>query len=621
MEFSVVNFNSKEKMSFKSQNLSHLLISCAEKFPKKNSVGWIENNKVNFFNFNEYKNTIESLCLGLFKNEFKPTNRLCILGHTCKEWHFIDFATMSCRGTVVPIYPSYTYEEILYIYNHSESSYLAVQNLELFNKISSKLEQFKNLKMIIFLSEIPENEKEKIPPHISHTSFKLLLSQGSEEVRLRPSAFEEIISQIHDEDIATIVYTSGTTGTPKGAVITQKAFVSLLQNIKSGTQSAFSENDRSLVFLPLSHVLARCDSYLGVLFGWEMIFGRSIERVFQDIQLSAPTVMIGVPRIFEKIYEKILKQINDANFAKRKLFKWALQAANTYYEKIAKDHIPTSYEILQKELAYKLVFSKIYAKFGGKIRYLVSGGAPLAKEIIYFLRNIGLTIVEGYGLTETLGPCFLNPLYKQIPGTVGVALGDTQIKFESDGEILIKTGSLFSEYYKNKDDTNNSIQDGWFYSGDIGELTPEGYLKITDRKKDIIITSGGKNVAPQKIENMMKTQAYISHFIVIGNKRKFLSALVGIEKDNFLNELDSAGLKPDCSISTMSQNTTIRSLVQGSIDIINKELANFETIKVFQILPIELSTDNYLTASLKIKKKELFKQYQNLIEDMYNNSN
>jgi long-chain acyl-CoA synthetase len=312
-----------------------------------------------------------------------------------------------------------------------------------------------------------------------------------------------------------------------------------------------------------------------------------------------------------------MDQVNSGSHIEKQAFKWALSVAEKYFSKIDRDHSPTALEIIEYSLANKLVFSKIYNRFGGKIRYFVSGGAPLSPVIIKFLRYANLTILEGYGLTETIAPCCLNPLSKQIPGTVGRPMGDVQFSFGPDKEILIKTDALFKEYYKNQTATNEALVDGWFHSGDIGEFTPEGFLKITDRKKDIIITSGGKNVAPQKIENLAKTKTHISQLVVIGDKRNYLTALIGIEKERFLPLLDELNLPSNCSLEDLANHPRVREIIQSEVTDVNQELAQFENIKKFALLTEEFTTDNYLTPSLKIKRKLVLTRYHDLIEGLY----
>jgi long-chain acyl-CoA synthetase len=336
------------------------------------------------------------------------------------------------------------------------------------------------------------------------------------------------------------------------------------------------------------------------------------------LNLVKPTIMIAVPRIFEKIYQKINDQVNQGPLWKQQSFKIAVQAAELYFQKIDQDRSPNAGELVAYKAAQKFVFNQIYQRFGGRIRYFVSGGAPLAPDIIQFLRYANLTVLEGYGLTETIAPCALNPLSRQVAGTVGKPIGDVEFRFAEDGEILIKTEAMFKEYYKNPEATQAAFgEDGWFKSGDIGHFTPEGYLQITDRKKDLIITSGGKNVAPQKIENKLKAQRWISQAVVIGDNRKYLTAIIGIEKERFIEQLEALGLNLDCSHKELSENPKVKELIEHDIQKANQELAQYESIKRFCIAPMEFTTQNYLTPSLKIKRKLVNQDFKSQIEAMY----
>jgi long-chain acyl-CoA synthetase len=394
--------------------------------------------------------------------------------------------------------------------------------------------------------------------------------------------------------------------------------MAMLFNVQSFLKSNILPTDRTLTFLPLSHVLGRCDSLLNLAFDLECVYAESLDKVVENLQIAKPTVLIAVPRIFEKVYAKILENVQHENELKKKVFDWALKASSEYYEKINHDQSPGTYQILQKNLAYKLVFEKIYNRFGGRIRFLVSGGAPIAPEIIKFLQNANLTVLEGYGLTETIAPCVLNPPVRQIAGTIGIPIGDVQVKFADDGEIMLKTEALFTGYYKNETATQESIKDGWFYTGDIGELTPEGYIKITDRKKDIIITSAGKNVAPQKIENMLKLQKHISNAMIVGDKRKFLIAIISIDREAFFDELESLGIDGRPPYEEMAQNPKIFEMIEEEIKATNQDLAQFETIKGFFIASSEFSIENgQLTPSLKLKKKVILKAYEKEVDALY----
>lgn len=600
-----------------TKTIGRLFKTRIQKTPERYALGWIENNEVKNLSFNDYKNTIEILIAAFQKIKINVGDKIAILSQTCKEWHLLDMASMISRSCLVPIYPSYLSSEIEFIFQHSDSSVLIVENDKQMEKIFPILNKLTNLKLIISIQDLSEDTLKKFRNYCPYFSYKELFTLGKEELTTHPDLLEIHIQNQQPEEYASIIYTSGTTGEPKGAVITQQAITKMLINVESSIKGAFGPNDKTLTFLPLSHVLGRCDSLLPLVFGWQSVYAESIEKLVDNLAIVRPTVIIAVPRIFEKIYAKIMDQIKDSSFAEKQIFKLAVSSAEKYFSKIDRDLSPSALEIAEYTLANKLVFSKIYNRFGGKIRYFVSGGAPLSSEIIKFLRYANLTILEGYGLTETVAPCCLNPLSKQVPGTVGRPMGDTQFSFGPDNEILIKTEALMKEYYKNPKATAEAMKDGWFHSGDIGEFTPEGYLKITDRKKDIIITSGGKNVAPQKIENIAKTKAHISHLVVIGDKKNYLTALVGIEKERYLSILDEVGLPSNCTLADIAENPKVIELIQIEIDEVNQELAQFETIKKFKIISEELTTDNFLTPSLKIKRKAIIEQYKDLIEEMY----
>ncbi len=600
------------------RTLGKLFLDRIEKSGSQNAVGWIENDQVKFMNYGEYYETIRAVSLGLKTLGVGIDSKVSILGNTRKEWHFADLGILMIRAVTIPIYHTYTHEEIKYIFNHSDSQVFFVENDEQLEKVLKVDKDMPNLTHIISFDEFSQNDLNKVKDGVKVLNFDDLVKAGKEEAKKDPEFFDKNLKEQADTELASIIYTSGTTGEPKGAVITQRAFTSMCLNVKESIGNLFNSKDRTLTWLPLSHVFGRCESMFSMVFGWEMVFSRGVDSLLVDLGLVKPTVLMAVPRIFEKIYAKINDQISEGSFIKQSLFKWARESLEKYHEKLDKDLSPSTGEIIQAKLAYKLVFSKIYEKFGGRVRFFVSGGAPISVEIIKFLKNANLVIIEGYGLTETVAPCMLNPPQKQIPGTVGLPLGDVEIGLADDGEILIKSEAMLKEYYKNPEATAEAIKDGWFYSGDIGEFTPEGYLKITDRKKDIIITSGGKNVAPQKIENMLKIQKYIAQSVVVGDRKKYLSVLVGIEKEPFLGLLDEMGLSEDCSIADIAKHEKTRKLIEDNIASVNRDLASFETIKKFYIVPEEFTVDNgFVTPSLKVRKKNVMKAYEKEIEALY----
>lgn len=599
------------------QTMGKLLRARVEKSPDKSAVGWIENSEVKSISFKDYRNHIEMLAIALRKAGVNVGDKIALLAQTSKEWHFLDMATLCSRCVLVPIYPTYLAHEVEFIFSHSDSSVLIVENDKQLEKVLPVIKNWKNLRLIISINELSEETLKKFRNAWPYYSYKELLKLGAEEIKGNHDFLENLIQDQQPEEIASIIYTSGTTGEPKGAVITQEAVVSMLMNIEKTIKGAINYQDRTLVFLPLSHVLGRADSFLPLVFGSQAVYAESIEKLLDNLQVVRPTIMIAVPRIFEKIYAKIKEKTTEGSVIEKQVFNWATQAAEKYFDKIDRDLSPSTFELVEYNLARKIVFSKIYDRFGGRIRYFVSGGAPLSPEIIKFLRYANLTILEGYGLTETIAPCCLNPLAKQVAGTVGRPMGDVQINFADDGEILVKSKALMKEYYKNPEATADALQDGWLHTGDIGEFTPDGFLRITDRKKDIIVTSGGKNVAPQKIENIAKTLPHISQLVVIGEKRNFLTALVGIEKERFLTLLEELELPTDCSIQTLATHPRVREIIAEEIEQVNQKLAQYETIKKFTVLPEEFTTDNFLTPSLKIKRKVVSERFKKEIEAMY----
>ena len=600
-----------------SKTIGNLLQQRVNKTPNNNAIGWIEGQEVKHISFTQYKKTIAHLSLGLLKVGMQPLEKVSLFSQTRKEWHLLDMAVMNARAVLIPIYPSYLGHEVDYIFNHSDSTIMIVEDNKQFEKVLPELDKWKNLKLLISIDELPNDSVKKIRNAIKYHTYKEILDLGAEEFRNSPDAFDTMIANQRAEDVASIIYTSGTTGEPKGAVITHGGFATMLSNVIASTNGAFTDKDVTLTFLPLSHVFGRCDSLLPLAFGIESVYAESLDKMVDNIALVKPTVMLAVPRIFEKIYAKVMEQINNGSFIKKHVFNWAVSAAQKYFDKLDQDLSPSTLEILEYKAAYTAVFSKIYSRFGGRIRYFVSGGAPLAIEIIKFLRYANLTILEGYGLTETIAPCFLNPLSKQIAGTVGRPMGEVEVKFAEDGEILVRTEAMLTEYYKNPKATEDNIVDGWFKTGDIGEFNSQGYLRITDRKKDIIITSGGKNVAPQKIENLAKTKSHISQMVVIGEKRNFLTALIGIEKEAFLADLENLGLAATVTVEELAAHQGVREIIQKEIDEVNTDLARFETIKKFCIITEEFTTDNFLTPSLKVKRKVVTERYKQQIEAMY----
>ena len=600
--------------------IPQLFLDRTEKSKASPAIGWIENGVIREWTYADYRRAVECLSLALRKHGLQPQEKVAILGSTRREWNITDLAIQCARGAVVPVYPSYLPDEVAFIVNHSESCMMAIEDEAQLAKVLKVLGQIPRQKLFVTFGPVGESLRQELAAKTGPMlrTFEELLREGETEMAAQPAAFETMIRDQPPKDISTIIYTSGTTGEPKGAVITQYAWSRNLQNAHEFLCAHLDDRDTILTYLPLSHVYGRQDSFLILVFGWKMVFAESLDKLVGNIGLVRPSIMAAVPRVLEKIYAGINKQVEASSGLKKAIFHWALRTANEFHAARDRGETPGGFLAWKHGLAHKLVFSKIHQRFGGRLRFFISGSAPLAPEIIYFLRNLGLTIMEGYGLTESLSGCCINPADKQIPGTVGKPFPNTEIKIAADGEILIRGEALFTEYYKRPEATAEAIKDGWFYTGDIGEFTPEGYLKITDRKKDLIKTSGGKYIVPQRIEGMVKAQKYVSQIVVVGDTRNYATALIGVDKEKLRDALPLVGLGADCSVADLAKSVKVRALVQADIDVVNTKLAKFETIKKFFICPEEFTIDGgLLTPSLKVKKKVALERYKAEIDAMY----
>ena len=574
------------------KNFGEFLRFQCKNFPERNAVSWIDKGKEVTRNFDEFYRDIEAVGIGLYTKGFSKGDRISILADTSLDWNKIDFATLSIGVVVVPIYPTLIKEDITYIFNHSECSYLFVDTNKQLQKIRNEFNKLKKLKAIIVNFEVESDLKSFFDDQVEIFQLKDLSQLGHNKSKEDPNLFNKIIDDVEIEDVATIIYTSGTTGKPKGATMLHETLLQMYTNVQKGFSGAITEKDKTLLFLPLSHVLGRTESMLNVIFGLQVAYSRGSDFLLDDIRVCKPTLVIAVPRVFEKIYTKINLQIENMPAYKRKMFEWARDISDKYFEKIEADLAPPTAEILLRNTAYNTVYKNIYEKFGGNIRFFVSGGAPLNPEIIRFLRNANLTVLEGYGLTETFGPIVINPTRKQIPGTVGLPLGEVKIKLDADGEILIKSKSVFKEYYKDNKETSAAFtEDNWFKTGDIGIISKDGYLKITDRKKDIIITSSGKNIAPQHVENVIKSSPFISQFIVIGDQQNYLTGIVGIEKEDILTLLDKYDLDRSSTIEEISKDPDIRNEIRIEIEKANEMLADMKPsrISLFHLIISQLT--------------------------------
>ncbi len=569
-------------------------------FPRKGK--WIEQT------WSNYKSVVEEVSLGLRSLGIKPGDRVAILANTRPEWAYCDMAILCLGAITVPIYHSSTPEDIAHILLNSESKILICENVSLLKRFSEVASQTKVQKVICI-----DFDADKITdPEIF--SFEKLQGLGAKEIKLNPLAFQESAKKVNLDDVATIVYTSGTTGIPKGVVLTHTQVMSEVVDIFP--LLGISVKDRTLTFLPFTHVLGRIELWGHTIIGYTMCYAEGIDRIRDNFAKTKPTVMVAVPRIFEKIYGAIQLQA-DTSKIKKKIFSWAVSVGNQVSRcKLERRTLPISVA-LQYQLAKKLVFDKINHGLGGSLRFVFSGGAPLNPNIAEFFHAVGLTLLEGYGLTETTAAITVNTPFDYKFGTVGKAIGDVKLKLAEDGEILVQSKKVMKEYYLDPKSTAEVMQDGWFKTGDIGEFTADGFLKITDRKKDLIKSAGGKFIAPQKIEGLLKETDFISNVHIHGDQKKYVVALLTLDPQatKHFAETNDISYK---DFASLIKNPKIREHVHELISETNSHLASYETVKNFEILDHEFSIENgELTPSLKVRRKFVDEKYKGLIETMY----
>ncbi len=562
--------------------------------------------------FAEFFDECRTVSFGLMGLGVQPKDRVVILSQTRYDWVLSDLAILGAGAITVPIYASSTSEDVAYILNHCEAKIAFAENQVQVDKILSQIEKIPNLqKIIVFDSNIKTGKNEI-------QTLSTLKTIGRREEAKSPNLFEKNLRDAKPSDLITICYTSGTTGIPKGAMISHENMVSVIGDCcKTFDGFLRPEKETVIFFLPMSHIIGKVESMATYTFGWKGCFAENLDRLMINMSEVKPTLMFSVPRIFEKAYSAIQAKLDQAPLHRRKLFSWAINSARKYHLALGKKHRPSLLDSSQYSLAKHLVFTKILARFGGRMKFAVCGGAPLPAEIATFFKMIGLPLLEGYGLTETCGPVTLGaPAHFKV-GSVGRPLGEVAIQLAQDGEILIKSKKIFQGYFRMPDETAQALDTSGFHTGDIGHLDEEGFLYITDRKKDLIVTSAGKNVAPQKIENLMKSRKYINQFVVHGDRRNYLTALVTLDREQVIQYAHEHKILFS-DFSGLIKHAKIQSLIQKQVDEVNTQLASFERIKKFILLSEDFTIESGdLTPSLKIRRKMITQKYKSELDMMY----
>lgn len=597
-------------------------IETAKRHPSKTAVRFPQSasgRKINWLelNWTEYRQLVDSLAAGLQAQGVRKGDRIAILANTRLEWAALDLAIMGLGAITVPIYPSSTVEDVGFILHDSQAKIFFVENDNVLKKLSTLFNRdskFRRPEKVILIESGETPPQAGLTATAQVTSLDELQIKGGQALKASPTLFELAVDEVKVDDIATILYTSGTTGRPKGVVHTHtQAFSEVAEAFPL---LGVSSNDVTLTFLPFAHVLGRIEIWGHALLGFTMGFAVSIDRLKVDFQEIRPTIIVAVPRIFEKIHAGILSQA-EISPMRRKVFVWALGVGREVSLcKQEKRAIPLDIAV-QYAGARKLVFDSIQERLGGRLRFAVCGGAPLSREIAEFFHAAGILILEGYGLTETTAAVCVNTPFDYRFGTVGKPIGDVKIQIAGDGEVLVKSKKVMREYLGDPEGTQAVLKDGWFHTGDIGEFDEQGHLRITDRKKDLIKTAGGKYVAPQRLEGLVKLSHYISNVHIHGDNRKFCVALVTLANDTVSSWAKENGVDTTGAIG-FSKNPKVRELVRRAIADANASLASFETIKNFAILENDFTIESgELTPSLKVKRKVVDDRYRELIESLY----
>ena len=552
---------------------------------------------------------VRHVALGLASLGIKAGDRVALLSENRPEWSITDLAILSIGAVNVPIYTTQAVDQVRFILSDSGARALFVSGRKVFKHARGALEDLSMpLKLIFFDEEAAEDARQAI-------TLASLESSGAEQDRENPAAFEEFLSHVRPCDLATIIYTSGTTGEPKGVMLTHDSFISNVLSITGGLP--INAHDIALSVLPLSHIFERTGFYIFCYNGVSVYYCGSFDQVGEHLREVRPTIMTAVPRLFEKVYHRIVKKGMSAKGWRREVFSRALAVGQRYAELRDKGRRVPPLLALQQKLADRLVFSKWREGVGGRLRYFVSGGAPLSPALSYAFLAAGIPVLQGYGATET---CIVsaNRPDNNLVGSVGQPFSGIELAIAADGEIIIRGPNVMLGYYGHPEATVQVLKDGWFATGDVGHLDDQGRLYITDRKKDLFKLSNGKYVAPQLVESLIKQSEYVSQAVVIGAGRKQPAALIVPDWEALKNALAQHGETVPSNRAELSRSPTAVKMVQSDVANLTAELADYERIRRVALLPDELTIDNgELTPTLKVKRRVIDEKFGELIEELY----
>jgi long-chain acyl-CoA synthetase len=603
-------------MSYRS--LAEMFLLQANRYGKRELYRFARDGRWGSFTWEESLREVREIALGLLSLGVKKGDRAAIFSANRVEWSLIDWANICLGVLTVPIYSSSAPRQVFRILSDSEATVLFIESAERFKRLDLGDPPLSSVQLVVLIEPSTEFESRR-EGGARFVSLERLQEMGRRYAERDGEIFDRAVSSLQPDDDLTIIYTSGTTGDPKGVLTTHRHYLFMLDAAASAL--GVSDQEVNLQFLPLAHSLGRLEHWIVVACGFTCGFARSIESIANDLQTIRPTVLISVPRIYENAYNRIRSRVAAGSAFRAALFNWS-ESVGRRVSRLTRrgEAVPWRLRIAAS-LAHRLVFSKIHALFGGRLRLAISGGAPLSPEIAEFFHAMGVLILEGYGLTETSTVSHVNRPQGCVFGTVGMPLNGVECRIAPDGEILLRGPNIFKCYFRDQEATRQAVDpDGWFYTGDVGQVSPDGFLRITDRKKDLIVTSGGTKVAPQMIENFLKTDPLIHQAMVIGDTNNHLAALVTLNRDQVAEEAKQEGVTfthPE----EMAAHPWVTALLRERIRQKNKELAPYETVRSFRILAHEFAMEKgELTPTLKLRRQVVVERYKDLIAEMYRKS-
>ena len=557
----------------------------------------------------EFAGAVRNLSCGLMALGVKPGEKVALLSEDRPEWAVADFAILSAGAADVPLYPTLNAKDSAYIVNDCDARLAVVSTPEQANKLLSMKGALPSLRDIVIMD--PPG-----PGQGNLLRWDEVLARGAEYAIHRPDLHRKSAGAVKPEDLASIIYTSGTTGVPKGVMLTHRNFV---ENARGGMETiAVGETDLALVFLPLSHSFERLADYCYFWGGCSLAYAESLEKVADNMGEVRPTVMAAVPRFYEKVYGRVLDQAARAPYAKKALIHWSVAVARVWAERRALKRRIGPWLALKHRIADALLFRRLRERVGGRLRFFISGGAPLAKELAEFFYGCGIRICEGYGLTESAPVITINRLEEIRFGSIGKPLSNVEVALAEDGELLARGPNIMRGYYKLPEATAEVLTaDGWLKTGDIAHRDEEGYLYITDRKKELLVTAGGKNVAPQPIENLLKTNKYVAQAVLVGDRRPFVTALIVPNWANVRDYARSRGVA-DLEPARLCNHPQVKRLFGHVLERTNAHLSRYEQVRKCRLLLRELTLEEgELTPTLKVKRRVVDQKFRSVIDALY----